>query len=62
MTGYFIFQSFALILLSIVSIIAVALRIWARRIKRIRLEPADYLIVVGLVGGTLIVLMCPTSI
>ena len=29
--------------------LAVALRIWARRIQKIRLESADYLIVVGLV-------------
>lgn len=29
--------------------LAVALRIWARRIQRIRLESADYMIVIGLV-------------
>lgn len=55
MTGYFIFQSLALILLSVISTLAVALRIWARRIQRIRLEPADYSIVIGLVVELLIV-------
>lgn len=49
MTGYFIFQSTALILLFIISTLAVALRLWARKIQRIRLISADYLIVVGLV-------------
>ena len=51
MTGYFVFQSTALILLSIISTLAVALRMWARKIQRIRLISADYLIVVGLVRG-----------
>ena len=51
MTGYFVFQSTALILLSIISTLAVALRMWARKIQRTRLISADYLIVVGLVRG-----------
>ena len=51
MTGYFVFQSTVLILLSIISTLAVALRMWARKIQRTRLISADYLIVVGLVRG-----------
>ena len=50
MSGYFIFQTTALIVLSIISTLAVALRLWSRGIQRIRLESADYSIVVGLVG------------
>ena len=51
MTGYFVFQSTVLILLSIISTLAVALRMWARKIQRTRLISADYLILVGLVRG-----------
>lgn len=43
------FYSVPLLILSIIAILAVALRLWARRIKKLRLELSDYLIVLGLV-------------
>ncbi len=43
-------ESTLLIVFSIIAILAVALRLWARRIKKARFQLNDYLIVLGLVG------------
>lgn len=43
------FRSLLPFLLSIIAILAVALRLWARKINKIRVDLSDYLIVLGLV-------------
>lgn len=35
---------------AIIAVVAVGLRLWARKIQRIRLGPSDYSIIVGLVS------------
>ncbi|CAD6591541.1 MAG: hypothetical protein ASARMPREDX12_005215 [Alectoria sarmentosa] len=47
--SYHIAHSVLLLVLSILAILAVALRFWARKIQKIALEPNDYLIVAGLI-------------
>ena len=47
--SYHILHSVLLLILSILAILAVALRFWARRIKKLSLELDDYLVKVGLV-------------
>lgn len=46
---FFDSRSVILLVVSIIATMAVALRLWARRILKIRLELNDYLIVLGLV-------------
>ena len=43
-------RSVLLLVFSIIAILAVALRFWARRIQKVCLELNDYMIVLGLVG------------
>ena len=50
------------IVLSAIATLTVALRIWARKIQKLRLELNDYCIVAGLVGEPLIVEICLTPI
>lgn len=47
--SYHILHSVLLLILSILAILAVVLRFWARRIKKLSLELDDYLVMVGLV-------------
>ncbi len=47
---YLYFQSVLLIVFSSIATLAVALRLWARRIQKARFQLNDYLIVLGLVG------------
>ncbi|KAF6228566.1 hypothetical protein HO173_011869 [Letharia columbiana] len=50
MSSYFSSSGYVLLLVSsIIATLTVALRFWARRIRKIRLELNDYLIVLGLV-------------
>ena len=46
---YHIIHSVLLLILSILAGLAVALRFWARRIKKLSLELDDYLVMIGLV-------------
>ena len=48
-------QAIVVIVLSVIATLTVALRIWARRIQKFRLEQNDYCIVAGLVREPLIV-------
>ena len=43
-------RSVILLVFSIIAILAVVLRFWARRIQKVRFELNDYMIVLGLVG------------
>lgn len=43
-------ENVLLIVFSIIATLAVALRLWARRIQKARFQLNDYLIVLGLVG------------
>ena len=43
-------RSVLLLVFSIIAILAVVLRFWARRIQKVRFELNDYMIVLGLVG------------
>ena len=47
--SYHILHAVLLLILSILAILAVALRFWARRIKKLSLELDDYLVMIGLV-------------
>ena len=46
-------QGIVVIVLSAIATLTVVLRIWARRIQKLRLELNDYCIVAGLVGASL---------
>lgn len=45
-------RSVALLVVSILAIVAVALRFWARKIQKVRPKLSDYLILLGLVRGS----------
>lgn len=48
--SYLILHSVLLIVFTLTAVLAVALRLWARKIQKLALQTSDYLIVLGLVG------------